>query len=423
MKEFNELLISDKYIKWLAQFLKKYNKFDNIYFVHNNHHCLNQNDLKMIGYLENLLKELNKYIINKNINCETIFSYALSYEDEIYIIEYDGEGYSATKNINNIMSLPCIDYYNFKNNLSRNMQTNFQILKDRVIDSLENTDLEFLRNEFSKLVEPTIFSGVGGSNIVSEFGAKVLNQKNNIITINSEPRDFIYRNNNVYKNVVACSYSGNNYGIKMSFYNQLKQYLLSNNSFNDKNVTNLKYNTTISKEESFISLGAALIPISILMDYYLDGESNIMLDYIDETKFDFDLKSNIFEIFSGYDTSVSSKYLEVTMVESGLGIPIVHDKYDYCHGRSTLSINYDCVAIYYNRNTEFDKIMLNNLKKYYQTIIIIDSKFKDQILDEFQMLIQSMYLTKYIASKKAKDLSKIKWSPLANKLYKYSGKI
>lgn len=99
MKEFNELLISDKYIKWLAQFLKKYNKFDNIYFVHNNHHCLNQNDLKMIGYLENLLKELNKYIINKNIDCETIFSYALSYEDEIYIIEYDGKDIQQLKTL------------------------------------------------------------------------------------------------------------------------------------------------------------------------------------------------------------------------------------------------------------------------------------------------------------------------------------
>ena len=148
-----------------------------------------------------------------------------------------------------------------------------------------------------------------------------------------------------------------------------------------------------------------------------------MLDSIEETPFDFELESNIYEIFSGYDTSTASKYLESTLVESGIGIPIVHDKYSYCHGRSTLGINYNCIAIYYNRNTEFDKIMLEELKQYYNRIITIDSKFRDQILDDYQMLIQSMYLSKYIAEKKSKDLSKVEYSPIVKKLYKYSGQI
>jgi len=39
------------------------------------------------------------------------------------------------------------------------------------------------------------------------------------------------------------------------------------------------------------------------------------------------------------------------------------------------------------------------------------------------MLIQSMYLTKYIAEKKSKDLSKVEYSPIVKKLYRYSGKI
>jgi hypothetical protein len=43
------------------------------------------------------------------------------------------------------------------------------------------------------------------------------------------------------------------------------------------------------------------------------------------------------------------------MVEAGIGIPIVHDKYSYCHGRSTLGVNYNGIAVYYNRNTEFDR--------------------------------------------------------------------
>ena len=304
--------------------------------------------------------------------------------------------------------------------MEKNMKINFDFLKERVVDSLDNTDLEFIRKELSKLYEPTLFSGVGGSSVVSEFGAKVINAKNGIISVNSEPRDFLYRNNGAFRNVVACSYSGNNYGVELSFFNDLRKYLLSNNSFDDSDVTYLKYDTTIDKEKSFISLGATLIPVSILMAYYLNGHNSIMLECIKESSFNFDLESDVYEIFSGYDTSTASKYLESTMVESGIGIPIVHDKYSYCHGRSTFGINYNGIAIYYNRNTEFDRMMLNELKHYYSRIITIDSKFEDQILDDYQMLIQSMYLTKYIAEKKSKDLSKVEYSPIVRKLYKYN---
>lgn len=307
--------------------------------------------------------------------------------------------------------------------MEKNMKINFEYLKERVVDSLDNTDLEFIRNKLSKLNEPTLFSSVGGSSVVSEFGAKVINAKNGIVSVNSESRDFLYRNNVAFRNVVACSYSGNNYGVELSFLKDLEKYLLSNNSFDDKDVTYLKYETTIDKERSFISLGATLIPVSILMDYYLSGQYSLMLDCIEESPFDFDLESDVYEIFSGYDTSTASKYLESTMVESGIGIPIVHDKYSYCHGRSTLGINYNGIAIYYNRNTEFDRMMLEELKKYYSRIITIDSKFEDQILDDYQMLVQSMYLTKYISEKKSKDLSKVEYSPIVKKLYKYKGQI
>ena len=307
--------------------------------------------------------------------------------------------------------------------MEKNMKINFDFLKERVVDSLDNTDLEFIRKELSKIYEPTLFSGVGGSSVVSEFGAKVINAKNGIISVNSEPRDFLYRNNGAFRNVVACSYSGNNYGVELSFFNDLRKYLLSNNSFDDSDVTYLKYDTTIDKEKSFISLGATLIPVSILMAYYLNGHNSIMLECIKESSFNFDLESDVYEIFSGYDTSTASKYLESTMVESGIGIPIVHDKYSYCHGRSTFGNNYNGIAIYYNRNTEFDRMMLNELKHYYSRIITIDSKFEDQILDDYQMLIQSMYLTKYIAEKKSKDLSKVEYSPIVRKLYKYNGHI
>ena len=346
----------------------------------------------------------------------------LRYNEKLYKIYDNSDCYCCCiGKINN--TIPIIDYNQFKKYYQKNMQINFEFLKDRIVDSLSYTDLDYINNELSKLNEPTLFSGVGGSNVVSEFGSKVINIKNNIVSINSEPRNFLYQNNIPFKNVIACSYSGNNYGVELSFRDSLKKYLLSNNSFNDDNVTYLKYNTNIPKEKSFISLGATLIPVSILLSYYLNKDNNLILDCIEELPFNFNPTSNVYEIFSGYDTSTASKYLESTMVESGIGIPVVHDKYSYCHGRSNLGYNYNGTAIYYNRNTEFDKMMLEELKKYYNFIITIDSKFNDQILDDYQMLIQSMYLSKYIAEKNLIDLSKINYSPIVKKLYNYNKQI
>ncbi len=306
--------------------------------------------------------------------------------------------------------------------MEKNMEINFEYLKRRVEDALDKTDLELIRSCLLKIKDASIVSGVGGSSVVSEFGSKVLNQKNGIISINCEPRDFLYQRISSFKNVISCSYSGNNYGVNLSFDNDLKKYLLSNNPSSSKDVVNLQYQTTIDKERSFISLGATLIPVSILMDYYLEGEDDKLLDLILEKDFSFE-PSHIYEIFSGYDTRTTAKYLESTLVESGIGIPIVHDKYSYCHGRSTLSNVQQSNAIYFNRGTEFDKMMAEELKQYYQEVIVINSRSRDQVLDDFQMLVQAMYLTKYLAEKQSKDLSKVACSPVNKKLYKYSGQI
>lgn len=299
--------------------------------------------------------------------------------------------------------------------MEKNMKVNFEYLKRRVVDTFDNTDTEFINYELSKLDKPTLVSGIGGSSVVSDFGAKVLSIKNSIITRNTEPRDMIYMNSRNYSNIVACSYGGSNYGVELSFNNDLKKYLLSRNRNED--VINLQYNTMIDNEKSFISLGATLIPVSILINYYMNGDMSF-LDDIEEKKFMFDTECDVYEIFSGYDTSTTSKYLESTMVESGIGVPIVHDKYSYCHGRSTMSLNNNNIAIFLNRNTELDRLLLSEISTYYKSVIVIDGKYKDMILDDFQMLVQAMYLTKFIAESKSKDLSKVEYSPLCKTLYK-----
>lgn len=299
--------------------------------------------------------------------------------------------------------------------MQKNMKVNFEYLKGRVVDALNNTDTKYINYELSKLYKPTLVNGVGGSSVVSDFGAKVLSVKNSIVVRNTEPRDMIYMDKSGYSNVIACSYSGNNFGVDLSFDNNLKKYLLSRNT--NEEAVNLQYKTTIDNERSFISLGATLIPISVLINYYLNGDESF-LDDIEECVFSFDTECDVYEIFSGYDTSTTSKYLESTMVESGIGIPIVHDKYSYCHGRSTMSINNNSIAIFLNRNTELDRLLLREISKYYKNVIVIDGKYKDMILDDYQMLVQAMYLTKYIAESKSKDLSKIEYSPLCKTLYK-----
>ena len=304
--------------------------------------------------------------------------------------------------------------------MEKNMNENFEKLERRVLDSLNNTDLEKINYELSKINGPTLVSGVGGSSVVSEFASKILTNKNHIITRDTEPRDFRYLDTNLYKNVLACSFSGNNYGVELALLNNLKHYLLASKESKEENIINLTY-TCLDKEKSFISLAATLIPCSILLNYYLDGKKELILEKIEDFKFDFDVECDAYEVFTGLDTSVASKYLESTMVESGIGLAIIHDKYSYCHGRSTTSIVNNNIAIYFNGNTELDKLYLEELPKYYKDVIIIN--YNSNILGEYQTLVKCMYLTKYIASQKQKDLSGVDYSPLCKKIYKYNGNL
>ena len=79
--------------------------------------------------------------------------------------------------------------------------------------------------------------------------------------------------------------------------------------------------------------------------------------------------------------------------------------------------------IYLNRDTELDKLLIEELKKYYKDVIVISSREKDPVKADYDMLVQSMYLTKYIAETKQKDLSGVDYNPIVKKLYKYKGNL
>lgn len=302
--------------------------------------------------------------------------------------------------------------------MEKNMKENFERLNNRVVDSLNDTDLEKLNYLLSKIEDPTLVSGVGGSSIVATFASKILLMKNLIITKCVEPRNLKYFKGfmNGYKNVLACSYSGANFGVELAFDNNLKHYLLSSKENNKSNITNLNY-VCKDTEKSFISLAATLIPCAILLNYYLENDYQRIIDSTKEYDYNFDVNCDAFEIFTGFETSIASKYLESTMVEAGIGIPVIHDKYSYCHGRSTLSTTYNNIAIYFNLGTDLDKLLLSELHKYYKDVIVLDSELS--LLAEYTLLIKCMYLTKYIATQKEKDLSGVDYNPIVKKLYRF----
>lgn len=307
--------------------------------------------------------------------------------------------------------------------MKENMYDNFKLLEERVLDALDKTDLERIKYHLEKISTPTITTGVGGSSIVSTYVSKVLNTKNKIITTHQEPRDLIYNNLSGYKNIISCSYSGKNHGVKIAFNNDLNKYLLSNNEFTDKNITNLTYQTTLPKEDSFISLGATLIPMSIMLAYYNDNDISIIKEILKTAqKYSIDY-SKVYEILSGYETKSASTYLETTLTESGISIPIVHDKYAYCHGRSSLSYHNDHSLIYFNKYTELDKLLLRELPIYYKNIIQLDEKYKDQIIDDFYLTYQTMLLSKEIAKQQNSDLSRVDYPPVVKKLYYFKGEM
>lgn len=304
--------------------------------------------------------------------------------------------------------------------MRENMYDNFSKLEKRVLDSVEKSDLIKIRDILSSITNPTLVSGVGGSYVVSEYLSKILSKKNNIICNNIESRSLKYINLNKYKNIISCSYSGNNLGVDLSFDNNLNKYLLSKNK--REGVTNINY-VVDDVEHSFISLSSTLIPMTMALLYYLDDDINLIKDIL-LSKIDFNINNKlVYEILSGYETSTAHTFLESTLVESGIGIPIVHDKYDYCHGRSTLNYHHNNNIIFFNTQSNLDRLFDLELNKYYESVIKIDKKYDDDIINDYYLTYICMLLTKEIASIQNKDLSNVNYSGIVKKLYRYKGEV
>ncbi len=306
--------------------------------------------------------------------------------------------------------------------MRRNMQENFELLLPRVIDSLEKSDLIKMKDQIEDIKGNTIITSVGGSSVVAEFLNHILNGKN--IAVCKSPRDLKYENIDRFDNIFGVSYSGKGYVVDSMLNNKKKKYLLTNNLKEYDTIEKIEYKSSIEKEHSFISLASTLMPISILLSTKYNIETkDIIIDIFDKIKKELiEIRNNnVYEIIYGNEVKAAANYLETTMIESAIALSILHEKYNFCHGRTTTSYDNENGLILFNSDKEYDKIILEEWNKYYTELIKIDKYSDEVLLNEYYMILKCMYLTKKLAENKNKDLSSVEYSPFVKKLYFFKG--
>ncbi len=326
------------------------------------------------------------------------------------------------------------------------MEYNFKILMDRVIDANVHLTEENLSEVLKNIKNSCLCIGTGGSLGACAFASKIISLKNKfnhkILSNYCEPLTFLQKDIDV-ENVLAITYGNNNPGINEALEKARKEglstYILTSNDKNNMEDNIIHYPLCYSKEYSFISLASTLTPMSIMLRYYLNAEDaydalsfmyqlynkynevNFLQDHQDIFN---DMK--VIEIISDYNTESSARILESTIVEAGLGFPIVHDKYGYFHGRSVLSSHHSGNILIYLLNGEKAKIdekLTHEIKKQnsYEDIIFLTTNSKDKIMGDLDLSMQVSFLCKSIALSMNKSLSKVEYPRIVRRLYPYNG--
>lgn len=297
------------------------------------------------------------------------------------------------------------------------MEYCFESLNEKIDYTLNNTNLSDIFNTLLSIKGPTLVCGVGGSSVVAHFLAKVLREKNKIIATFTFPRDLEYMSLQGYENVIAVSYSGNNIGVDEIYKTNLNKYLFTGNP--KENTNNMVY--TMPKEASYVSIGATFIPLTILYLYY-----NNNLDIVKQV-LDCDITTSSdntqYEVLYGKETSTAATLLESSIIEAGFGSCVLHEKYNYCHGRINVTRNCNSDLIMYRSNNELDDLLYDNLKKYYTNIITIDRKYDDEVTNDYYSSYISLRLIKAIATNKKTDISDMKELSDNDVLYLFKGKM
>lgn len=298
-----------------------------------------------------------------------------------------------------------------------NMDVTISKILPRVLDSLEKTDLDRIFKTLESIKEPTIVTGVGGSSIVAQFLAKVLNEKNHIIATFKFPRDVKLMDLSGYKNVISVSYSGKNIGVDASFDNDLNKYLLSGSS--REGINSLQY-VVEDEEFSFVSMAGTFIPLSIILMYY-KNDINLIKDILSTTKsFDID-DSKLYEVMTSERSVTASTMLDSTLVEGSLAAPVFHEKYNYCHGRTMFNYCFQNPLIYFDDDSDLDKLFKENLFSTYRKVIMIDSKYEDSVINDYYQTYLALLLCIELSKKQEKDMSIKDVPDISELIYTYKG--
>ena len=319
------------------------------------------------------------------------------------------------------------------------MDVNFNRLPERLLKVNENeNNYEEMKRLLEKLVakeEPILVVATGGSKVVAYYLEYILKRlDSNIICKVIEPRDYFYEVNRGYKKLVAISASGNTNGIKeiLTLFPGDK-YLISEKEKEGYETISWKKSLP-EKENSFISLLTSLAPITLMLDSVVDDsieEINDQLrELINHSKRRLEQESfadkSLFQIISGIDTKPSAGVLESNLVESGIGIPVVHDKGSFCHGRSNLLYQYPNSQVIYltHENSELDTLLLELLTSEYQNVSAFSPMTTNPYWQEYELILQMYYLSQKIAEDKDMDLTKPNYNhKLVKTLYKYRGNL
>lgn len=293
---------------------------------------------------------------------------------------------------------------------------------DNIISSTKN--VEGIINTLNSIKGNVISVGSGGSKVVAEYASLVISSKNSLLATSVDPRDLNYLDQRNYENIFISSYSGSNFGVKHAINSELNKYLLTTRKTKIKDETILHYE--MECEHSFISIEATIIPMAILLKYYVGEDFKKIIDSIFDC-LDKDLNlsgiNNYINIFSGIDSKVSETFLETSLTESGIAVTLIHEKYSYCHGRSTINKHHDGTAIFLSYNgSDLDQKLIKVMDLQMPNNCILKRVFEDPVINEFYLTLQCICLLKNIANSMKIDLRNIKYDKEAvRNLYYFKG--
>lgn len=293
-------------------------------------------------------------------------------------------------------------------------------LENKVRESLKYADLNGIFRELTDIKDPSITLGVGGSKVCSLYLEKVLERKNGVIVRDIDIDEFFENNYNSYKNMLVVSYSGKNHGVKsLMKVDGFKKYLLTSRRSKIKDEILLRYEND-ERIKSFISIEDMFIPLAIILSYHL-GTAILPSRLFEMESFNFIFKDRVDIIFD-YESRTAAKFLEVSLVESGVAHVTLHTKYSLCHGRSNTISSFDSLVVYFSsRDSDIDRMFENNLPKITNNMVLLKSMEKDKIVGDFSLTWKVLCLINYISKEFGKEFVSVKYNKIIPTIYNFKG--